>query len=169
MVSSSGVKENPGKAFRILSFSNQVRLCATLTLSFVRSGFLPVNNDFSFSIRQAIASRNGVVCFFGRFLPNASAMVSCNFLKGHESPFTIKRCSFIVLSINAMVATPTSRGSRSGREPVARPALGLVARRRPRTLGASVTPVVVGTAAAGRTVLWRSVARCSSASGCRSA
>src|SRR5258705_9251823 len=89
IVSSSGVKENPGRAFSNLSFSNQVWLCATRTLSFVSIGFLPVKNDFIFSSRHAILINNGVVCRVGRFLPNASAMVSCIFLNGHVLPFTM--------------------------------------------------------------------------------
>ena len=54
MDSSSGVKEKPGNAFNNLSFSNQVLLCATLALSFVSNGFLPVKNAFIFSSLQAM-------------------------------------------------------------------------------------------------------------------
>src|SRR5258705_8583615 len=42
IVSSSGVKENTGRAFSNLSFSNQALPCATRTLSFVSIRFFTV-------------------------------------------------------------------------------------------------------------------------------
>src|SRR5437667_4651410 len=101
ILSSSGVKENAGKAFNIFLFSKYVSLIAILALSFVSNGLLPVKNDLHFSRRQATAIKKRLVCLEGGFLPKLSAIVSCNFLNDQLSPLIIKRSSLISLSINS--------------------------------------------------------------------